>query len=132
MKYQNQNNGGTMIFYKPIYDLPELKHLFPDKQFNSDCIYGGYVTEEEDNKILIEIKGFSSRIIEISSVGDSLTVEGLIRAALNFAGNRNAYTVNCKSTEYDSVLRMLGFSEENGEFTGEIPELLKGSCCKGK
>lgn len=121
-----------MIFYKPIDDINELKKLFPDKLFKTDCIYGGYITDDNNNKILIEISSYRSRIIEISSVNDKLMVEGLIRAALNFAVNRNAYTVSCGSTEFDDVLLMLGFSEENGEFMGEIPELLKGSCCKGK
>ena len=63
---------------------------------------------------------------------DELLAEGLIRSALNFAANRGAYIAKCSQSEFDGVLKMLGFAANGGEYSGEIPELLKGSCCKNK
>ena len=122
-----------MIFYKPVKEIEELKKLFPDRLFDEKLVYGGYVTEgsgEYFGKILIEINAYRSKIITVETNGDKLMVEGLIRAALTYAGNRNAYIASCTAQEYDGVLTMLGFEKENGVFTGEIPELLQGSCCK--
>ena len=33
-------------------------------------------------------------------------------------------------SEFDTVLKLLGFVINDGVYSGEIPELLKGSCCK--
>ena len=122
-----------MVFYRPIKDIDELKNLFTDKQFDKNRIYGGYITEgagEYFGKILVEIDGYRSKIIDIETNGDSLMVEGLIRAALTYAGNRNAYTASCTAEEFDGVLTLLGFVKTDGVYTGEIPELLQGTCCK--
>ena len=123
-----------MIFYKPITEKDTLAEMFPDKLFKENCTYGGYIALENDlNKgsILFEIDGYYVEILSISSVDDKLLIEGLIRSALNFAGNRNAYIAKSKLTKNKDVLMLLDFKEENGTYTGEIPELLKGSCCKG-
>ena len=122
-----------MIFYKPISDMEPLKNIFPDKRFKDDCVYGGYITEgagEFFGKILVEINAYRCEIIAIETNGDEIMIEGLIRAALTYAGNRNAYIASCTAQEYDGVLTMLGFEKENGVYTGEIPELLQGTCCK--
>ena len=62
--------------------------------------------------------------------GDVLLAEGLLRSALHFAGNRNAYTAVCRENDFRETLLLLGFAEQDGVFTGEIPTLLLGSCCK--
>lgn len=123
-----------MIFYKPITENTILTDMFPDKHLKENRTYGGYIALENDiNKgcILFEIDGYYVELLAISSVEDNLLIEGLIRSALNFAGNRNAYVAKCKLIQNKDVLTLLGFKEENGTYTGEIPELLKGTCCKG-
>lgn len=135
MNFRNLNNGDSMIFYKPITDKNELNLIFSDKQFDDNRTYGGYIAYENEKMIgsaLISIDGFYSEIIDLRAENDDLTVEGLIRAVLNFAGNRNAYIVKCKLKNYSTVLELLGFYENDGAYEGEIPELLKGACCKGK
>ena len=66
----------------------------------------------------------------VSKGNDSLLAEGLIRSALNYAANRGAYIAVCKDEKFRSVLELLGFDNNGGEYMGEIPELLRGSCCK--
>ncbi len=61
---------------------------------------------------------------------DDETAEGLIRSALNAAANRGAYTCVYEPDDFVSVAALLGFEEENGKRTGEIPFLLAGHCCK--
>ncbi len=61
---------------------------------------------------------------------DDETAEGFIRSALNYGGNRNVYIANFKAQNGINVAQMLGFKEENGILSGDIPTLLKGSCCK--
>ena len=58
------------------------------------------------------------------------TAEGLIRAALNAAANRSAYTAVYEPDSFLSVTALLGFEKEGDKLTGEIPFLLTGHCCK--
>ena len=53
-----------------------------------------------------------------------------MRAALNFGANRNAYMAYCSLEKINDVLTLLGFEKNNGIYEGDIPTLLKGSCCK--
>lgn len=75
-------------------------------------------------------------IVSIDSVcvinGDSLIAEGLIRSSLKYASDRMSYICHFKSENFRDTAYSLGFvSDENDCLTGEIPELLKGNCCKG-
>ena len=102
----------------------------PDSNENSTCIKAF----DGDNKIgscKLSVKGYECELSGITvSLDDNLLVEGLIRSALNYAANRGAYIANCSQSGFDSVLKMLGFHFSEGVYSGEIPELLKGSCCK--
>lgn len=123
-----------MIFYKPVTDIEKLKTEFPEYNFD-DSIFGGYMGfDEESNfvgKCLMSIKGFNCYIHIIEcDFSDKLLVEGFIRAALNFCANRNAYMAHCNISEISEILEYLGFEKINGVYSGDIPTLLKGSCCK--
>ena len=61
---------------------------------------------------------------------DKLLVEGFLRAGLNYCANRSAYMCYCELDEISDVLTHLGFENNNGVYSGDIPTLLKGSCCK--
>lgn len=124
-----------MICYKPIFDIEKLKELYPHIDFNEKLIYGGYYGVEEDGteagNCLFSIDGYNCYIISIDcNSSDKLLVEGYIRASLNFCANRNAYMAHCDIDEISDVLRMLGFEKKNDIYSGDIPTLLKGSCCK--
>lgn len=123
-----------MIFYKPETNLSNIADLF-DASFEQGAAYGAYVGIDEDvnnvGKCLMKIIGYNCEIVSIDcDFSDKLLVEGFLRAALNFCANRNAYMAHCSIAEIKDVLLYLGFENENGVYSGDIPTLLKGSCCK--
>lgn len=123
-----------MIFYKPEANLSNIADLF-NISFEQCTDYGAYVGIDEDGnnvgKCLMKINGYNCEIVALScDYSDKLLVEGFLRAALNFCANRNAYMAHCNITEIKDVLLYLGFENENGVYSGDIPTLLKGSCCK--
>lgn len=124
-----------MIHYKPITDLNLLKEMFPNELINENEICGGYIGfDEEENNVgkcfmrVLEFKCFVSSIE--CDLNDKLLVEGFVRAALNFCANRNAYMAYCKDDRIKDILLLLGFENNDGVYSGDIPTLLKGSCCK--
>ncbi|MGN0520516.1 MAG: hypothetical protein ACI4LB_07215 [Candidatus Fimenecus sp.] len=123
-----------MVFYRPITDCAEIARLFPTASLPTDKIVGAYVAEENGfscGNCMVVIDGQSCEISSLSVPnGDALLTEGLLRSALHFAGNRNAYTAVCRESAFRDTLLLLGFAEKNGVFFGEIPTLLLGSCCK--
>ncbi len=124
-----------MIFYKPIIDIEKLKSLFDNNIFSKDYVYGGYLGIDEDGtnvgKCLMKINGYNCYIeIVECDFSDKLLVEGFIRSALNYCANRNAYMCYCRLNDISDVLLHLGFENNNDVFSGDIPTLLKGSCCK--
>lgn len=109
------------------------------KPFDADDTLDGYIGYDlSDNskycgKCVFRLNGYSMEIVYIeASDSDPETVEGLIRSALNFGGNRNVYIAYFKAEQGTDVAVSLGFEEEKGVLSGDIPSLLKGSCCKGK
>lgn len=123
-----------MIFYKPITDIETLKTEFPQFDF-ADNTYGAYLGFDEDEnpvgKCLMSVKEYNCYIHKLDcDYLDKLLVEGFIRAALNFCANRNAYMAHCEIGAISDVLTYLGFENNNGIYSGDIPTLLKGSCCK--
>ena len=123
-----------MVFYKPFTERTEIQRLFPSADLSLEKTVGAYVAEENGiscGKCMVEIDGQSCEISHLTvSDNDALLIEGLLRSALHFAGNRNAYTAVCRETAYSDVLLLLGFSQQDGVFRGDIPTLLMGSCCK--
>lgn len=124
-----------MIYYKPFTDVNDLRALFPNESFEGNFVYGGYIGFAKDNvkigKVFMKVQDTKCIISSLDcDVSDKLLVEGFIRAALNFCANRNAYMAYCDDERIQSVLLLLGFEENNGIFSGDIPTLLKGSCCK--
>lgn len=124
-----------MIYYKPVTDINDLEKLFPNEKFNEDYIFGGYIglAQEKDyvGKVFMKVSGTKCCISSLEcDLSDSLLVEGFVRAALNFCANRSAYMAYCEDERIKDVLLLLGFEEENGVYSGDIPTLLKGSCCK--
>lgn len=123
-----------MIFYKPLTDIESIKTEYTDFNFD-DCIYGVYIGIDEDGKnvgkCLMKVNGYNCYILKLDcDFSDKLLVEGFLRAALNFCANRNAYMAHCEILEISDVLSYLGFENNNGVYSGDIPTLLKGSCCK--
>ena len=124
-----------MIFYKPIVDLGEISKEFSLEIYEENSIYGMYYglneSSETIGKCLIKINKQNCYILELEcDFSDKLLVEGFVRASLNFAANRNAYYANCTLFKIKDVLLSLGFELNDGTYSGDIPTLLKGNCCK--
>lgn len=123
-----------MIFYKPITNIDSIKTEYSDFDFDNN-IFGMYIGIDEDGKkvgkCLMKVSGYNCYIIKLDcDFSDKLLVEGFLRAALNFCANRSAYMAHCEINEISNVLTYLGFENNNGVYSGDIPTLLKGSCCK--
>lgn len=120
-----------MLKFVPV-DYNEL-----DAPFCSDNSLNGYIGYNLDNneicgKCIFRLNGYRMEIIFLDVYdNDDETVEGLIRSALNFGGNRNVYMAEYKAEKGIKVAEMLGFEPVNNILEGDIPSLLKGSCCKG-
>ena len=124
-----------MIIYKPVSDIEKIKSLFSHNLINDKYIFGGYIgIDEEENpvgKCLVRIDGYKCYFDFIEcDFSDKLLVEGFLRAGLNYCANRSAYMCYCEIEEISDVLTHLGFENNNGVYSGDIPTLLKGSCCK--
>ncbi len=124
-----------MIFYKPETEIENITNLFNNTAFDNNSLYGAYIGINEDGnavgKCLMKINGYNCEIVSVDcDYTDKLLVEGFLRAALNFCANRSAYMAHCSITEIKDVLLYLRFKNENGVYSGDIPTLLKGSCCK--
>ncbi len=124
-----------MIFYKPINELDEIKQSFSDFTFKCEKKYGAYMGIDEDGNhvgsCLMSIDSYKCYIeILDCDYSDKLLVEGFLRSALNYCANRNSYMAYCKINEISDVLSHLGFENNDCIYSGDIPTLLKGSCCK--
>lgn len=107
--------------------------------FSEDTSLAGYVgydlsdNNKECGKCVFRLNGYSMEILYVDSYdNDPETIEGLIRSALNFGGNRSVYIAEYKAENGLDVAITLGFEEKKGVYSGDIPSLLQGSCCKGK
>ncbi len=116
-----------MLTFKPKTNLDLCE------KYHADPSVSGYIAYEADGSecgyCAFRLNGYTMEIIDVNVPDrDAETQEGLIRSALNFGANRNAYIAFYKAGEAVEVAKMLGFSGD--ELKGEIPELLAGHCCK--
>lgn len=115
-----------MYIFKPVTDKDVLSKLF------SDDVNGGYIGfegEEIIGKCSVFVDGSKVTVKTVEFDADKPDVgEGLLRAALNFGANRNAYYAYCSCENAIDVMKLMGFEENNGVYSGDIPTLLGGSC----
>lgn len=115
---------------------PKTNTELMDK-YKTDSSALGYIAYDESGKecgyIVFYLNGYSMEITDTDVFdGDEETYEGLMRSALNYCGNRNAYTAYYSSKNAVKVAKTLGFEQQGDKLYGEIPFLLQGNCCKGK
>ena len=72
------------------------------------------------------VDGFNMKFL-LMECDDDIAAEGLARAAMNSAANRNAYLAFIPKEIFRSAFARLGFRDEEGSFV-EIPEALAGGC----
>lgn len=101
------------------------------KPFDIDDKLHGYCAEENGTQIgkcVFCVGGLYVDVLSVEAV-DSLTAEGLVRSALNFAANRSAYMARADIKKVSAEpFKTLGFEEENGFYVSDIPSALTGSC----
>ena len=80
--------------------------------------------------VVFKVSGNDCFVFEITGSIPVIT-EGLIRSALNYAANRGAYTARITAAaqgDNGAVLSRLGFKDENGALTADIPDVLTCAC----
>lgn len=121
-----------MYFFKPISLGSEKKNEFGVNECKFK--YEGYISDELCGGAEGEIKGNFVYINKLVFPEDKPDFcEGLLRASLNYGANRGAYMGSCRCENATGVMELMGFEKiENGEYVGDIPTLLAGSCgdCK--
>lgn len=82
-------------------------------------------------RCVLTVDGLNAELFELSG-SEPLITEGLVRAALNYAANRNAYTACVEARELSEESRLLllrlGFSENGAALEADIPEVFLGGC----
>lgn len=113
---------------------PKTNSELPEKYKNDDRALG-YIGYEENGSecgvAVFYLDGYTMEIIEVTVPDkDPETQEGLIRSSLNYGANRNVYIAYYSAVEGVEVAKTLGFAKNGDRFSGEIPFLLAGHCCK--
>ncbi len=87
-----------------------------------------FIAEEEGNNVgfcEIALETYEVEVLSAEADADKpYALELLLRAALNYAANRNAYLAKTKL----DIFKDFPFEKNGDIYEGTIPELLKGSC----
>ncbi len=101
----------------------------PGKVSEEVYLYSAYEGDIKLGECTFSIDGMYMEILSVSENIDPLTAEGLVRSALNFGANRNAYIAKANPQKVDATpFVTLGFEEENGFLVSDIPSALQGHC----
>lgn len=96
--------------------------------FETNGLFGMKASENENDLgfCTFNLNGYNMTFEEISC-DDDIIIEGLARAAMNFAANRNAYIAKIKKAHFCAAFKRLGFEGED-ILSVEIPEALTSGC----
>ena len=89
--------------------------------------FEAFVDEARAGGCRFRIEGYFMEITAVDCA-DPLLTDGLLRAAMNFSANRNAYIARARLGVADCALRQLGFQGEE-MLSAEIPDVLLGCAC---
>lgn len=96
--------------------------------FEGDGLFGMKAFENDSDQgfCTFTLDGYSMKFEEISC-NDDIIAEGLARAAMNFAANKNAYIAKADKTLMCPAFKRLGFDGDE-ILSVEIPEALTSGC----
>ena len=96
--------------------------------FENGNVFGmkAFDGETEAGNCTFSLEGYFMNFESVECADDILT-EGLARAAMNYAANRNAYIAKIKKEMSAPAFTRLGFSGDD-ILTVEIPEALASGC----
>lgn len=124
-----------MVVFKPC-DAAQARAVFDARALAYDAASCyAYYTELGGvcYYCLFTVADTRAELLDLDFGAGAVIAEGLLRAALNFAAGESAYAVSCRRPSLDAFLLRFGFRREGACVTGEIPEILTGSCrgCSG-
>ena len=99
--------------------------FLPDHEQDKFC-FRAFEAEQELGVCTFVSEGFKMFFLTMDC-DDDIVAEGLARAAMNSAANRNAYLAYIPRELFRPAFARLGFKDEDGSFV-EIPEALAGGC----
>ena len=67
-------------------------------------------------------------VVHTLSTDEEILAEGLVRAAINIARNREIPTALCTDTQWPKMLHRLGFTETEGGQQVDVTEFFKPCC----
>lgn len=96
--------------------------------FEADGAYGmkAFENDREIGFCTFSLNGYNMFFLEINC-DDDIIIEGLARAAMNFAANQNAYIAKINKVHFCAAFKRLGFAGDE-TLTVEIPEALTSGC----
>ncbi len=106
--------------------------FFKNAQIDSETVaFEALEGEKSIGKCTLVLKSNLADVTELSyDESAPYAVEGLLRSAYNYAGLKNFYMAKCTAKNIDCFLDKMNFQKANGEYSGDIPSILMGSCCK--
>ena len=106
--------------------------LLAQKHKLEDPVLGMIVLEHgvEKGYLLYRLQGDTAHILVVQCHDIELQ-QWLVRAALNAAGNRNAYMAVCRNADCFSLLSSLGFAQSDEGYSICIPEFFNRPCSGG-
>ena len=120
-----------MFTIKPA-DRTSLEKIFRKFSRRANEKSGAVVAADETKTLgycIFEHDGYNIEILDIEYPQDDMLLgDGLIRAALNIAAGRGAYTAICKNLQMKPLLENLNLQREDNIYKGEIPEILAVKC----
>ena len=96
---------------------------------NGSTGFSAFDGETEIGSCEIKLEGYSVRFLAVNCSDDIIT-EGLARAAMNYAANRNAYIALISRELSNEAFERLGFKGDE-ILSVEIPEALVSGCSCG-
>ena len=92
-------------------------------EFEAQC---GGITE---GKCTLCLNGDFAEITQITLTNPTpFTVEGLVKAAFNYAANRNCYIGICSAEGVEAYLEKMNFCKTEKGYSNDIPSILMGNC----
>ena len=124
-----------MIKLVPVENTEDLKALCVQYGIEYSPYVHAYVRADTGPKAqcVFSIEGYRVELLAVEmQEDDPLIPELLIRAVGAYAANRSGYLFVVKKEvgqPINATLKMMGFEENESEYSGKVPMILKGHCC---
>ena len=124
-----------MIKLIPLENQEELERLCAVYGIPYDASVHAYISASRQVKAecIFSLRDYQVELLAAAyEESDPLIPELLIRAVGAYAANRSGYLFHIKKEvgqAMESTLKTMRFEENDSEYCGKVPEVLKGHCC---